>query len=66
MKEQTTPKLKPCPFCGETAELYPDGVLLSTPWWVECRRCGTFGPEKKTRQQAIAAWNRRAGKGRKK
>jgi Lar family restriction alleviation protein len=60
--EMTTPKLKPCPFCGEESEVYVDGVDGGKPNWVECRGCGTYGPEKQTTRQAIVAWNRRAGK----
>lgn len=63
-----TEKLKPCPFCGEEPYLQfreSDKTLLDVEFYVECANpyCGvepvTSGFE--TEEDAIAAWNRRAG-----
>lgn len=64
----TPPKLeplKPCPFCGsrgEMLELRLD-VDVSNCWRVQCygSSCSISGPEEVSRDQAIAAWNTRAG-----
>jgi hypothetical protein len=57
-------ELKPCPFCGGEAG-FPSGSL---GWyWVECMNedCpvepSTNGHQ--TKEEAIEAWNRRAGDG---
>jgi len=50
--------LKPCPFCGFTdVEPYRSG---DNNHYVECPRCGTFGPDCDSRQEAIDVWNTRA------
>lgn len=53
--------LLPCPFCGGEAELV-DFDLDSC--FVECRKCRAsqpvLWPKSTSRQDAIAAWNRRA------
>ena len=51
-------ELKPCPFCGATfLGVQPGG------WWVWCENCGAEGPAKHTREESIAAWNRRVKEG---
>lgn len=54
-------ELLPCPFCGGEAELV-DFDLDSC--FVECRKCRAsqpvLWPKSTSRQDAIAAWNRRA------
>ena len=53
--------LKPCPFCGK----YPQAVVdceTEEKFGVKCFNCGgSICPEKETLQEAIEAWNRRAG-----
>jgi len=63
-------ELKPCPFCGSKAEVYPDGdmeghsIMCSNFGGLEfaghSSRCpmGTFGYA--TQEEAESAWNRRA------
>ncbi len=50
-------ELKPCPFC-------PDGgkpeIGYTVTYWGYCHTCGTEGPYKTTREEAIEAWNTRA------
>lgn len=60
-------ELKPCPFCGETTlELDCFGITddeQPTDWRVTHIAdvpCQAWGPECATRDEAIAAWNRRA------
>ena len=60
-------ELKPCPFCGATGNDYDLPVLVwflerETEWKVEGERCGanTGWRGRKTREEAIKAWNRRA------
>ncbi len=53
-----TEELKPCPFCGGNASmrLYYKGL-----YGVRCDSCDSrVGQVFKTREDAIAAWNRRA------
>jgi len=63
-------ELKPCPFCGSEAIIYtipPHKHAIATFMpdyeggaFVECTDC-TCGITADTEQQAIEAWNRRAG-----
>lgn len=67
----TTPKLKPCPFCGDNhpqvAEdeysLGGDDGETGYGWFAYCNSTidcfAKIGPYN-TREEAIAAWNRRA------
>jgi len=52
-------ELKPCPFCGSTNL----GFLSLFAWEVQCNLCLAEGPKADTREEAIAAWNRRANEG---
>lgn len=52
-------KLKPCPFCGGEAKLN----LLLGNYCVTCKSCmgAIFPATGMTEEEAIEAWNRRAG-----
>lgn len=54
--------LKPCPFCGGEAKMNIHRFAgLSNSYGVECKECMTQSSQFfATREQAIAAWNRRA------
>ena len=47
-------QIKPCLFCGGDAEPGNTGV-----WWVQCCNpgCSAEGPARRTKAEAIAAWN---------
>ena len=51
--------LLPCPFCGGRAEFNKTLVEGRTDGWVQCTYCGVHFITKE-RDEAIAAWNRRA------
>lgn len=51
-------ELKPCPFCGGSAEV-AGGVGVMR--FVRCRGCRAEGPLASTEAETIARWNRRAG-----
>ena len=62
-------KIKPCPFCGETAHVMQLKWSASARYFVGCgnraNSCiasehNTFGRFYSSRQVAIDAWNRRA------
>ncbi len=51
-------ELKNCPFC--VPDLVTTALGMSPyPFAVRCEKCSTEGPEKETKAEAIAAWNRR-------
>lgn len=64
--------LKPCPFCGRVDKLKiwatetPFDDMRLTNWHVSCSMagdgtgCGGTGGARRTREEAIEAWNRRA------
>ena len=61
--------LKPCPFCGGEARLleWPDIGFVPegeepepSTWFVDCSGCEGGHPPRYDREEAIAAWNRRA------
>lgn len=53
--------LKPCPFCGNSAELRSDGFYS----YVKCKKCGAstgfvkVSHEYSSDEKAVLAWNRR-------
>lgn len=62
------PAIKPCPFCGETEEVYPayrtrrdpDGMIrcVGRPYAIDCVGCGfEFVPREG--MDTVAMWNRR-------
>lgn len=52
-------KLLKCPFCGCQAIVYKE---RNDVFYAECGNpdCDVFGPSRKTKQQAIDAWNKRS------
>jgi Lar family restriction alleviation protein len=60
MSDFTMPK-KHCPFCGyeNIAAAYDNDEWLFGEWFFMCPRCSAQGPPRHTREDAIAAWNRR-------
>jgi Lar family restriction alleviation protein len=52
--------LKPCPFCGQPAELLHDhsGYLRNVA--VMCTKCSAIGEWADTDDKAVMLWNRRA------
>ena len=54
-------KLKPCPFCRATSFTLLEDLFLPKGYTVECFVCGHHGQTKRTKGDAFAAWNRRAG-----
>ena len=58
--------LKPCPYCGEWADLYHMPVMLGSwvwRWLAQCDACGVRTPRTATREHAIKAWNKRTDGG---
>ena len=53
-------ELKPCPFCGSYDQRFNSAYGLC---WYTCEDCGCEGPDGDNEQEAIEAWNRRAGDG---
>ena len=52
------PELRPCPFCGMPAYIGKENDI-DTLYYARCTCCGTqstYG----TKEEVIAAWNRRA------
>ena len=67
-----SPTLKPCPFCGGEAELFAGGDEYELWAKVECAECNASIVESSDYidrdadaliDEAVAAWNRRAGEG---
>ena len=58
-------QLKPCPFCGEKAELSSGRFDGKDTSYVTCTRCGSRGefffvcPRYASAEKAIKAWNKR-------
>lgn len=55
-----TEELKPCPFCGASAQVAEMPRGFRNYFALECAMCSGEGPPGKTSAEAIAAWNRRA------
>lgn len=56
--EELTQDPIPCPFCGHKHTVIQPGA--SYGWKrVTCRGCGASGPEQRTEQSAIIAWDTR-------
>ena len=62
-------ELKPCPFCGGEARIYPlnisDGLRITYefkhPYYrIVCQKCGCVFGDFSIEAQSAAAWNRRA------
>lgn len=53
-------ELKPCPFCGGEKPIVRHGKYM---WWIECSEdaCRASSGGKPRKNEAIEAWNRRAG-----
>jgi hypothetical protein len=50
-----------CPFCGKPAYLNDIGIGVYPVVWLvfaECSSCSSRGSRCKTREEAIAAWNK--------
>ncbi|MEE9569713.1 MAG: Lar family restriction alleviation protein [Candidatus Binatia bacterium] len=62
-------ELAPCPFCGSANSLYAFtddlGDYGPEEYFVKCdigeNPCGGKGPHRATKEEAIKAWNTRAG-----
>lgn len=55
-------ELKPCPFCGERAEMEHDETsdyVAFHTWNVACSQCDARGPQHQGKNEAIDTWNRR-------
>ena len=54
------PKLKPCPFCGESVCGPVKKGPSANKWWeVACEYCDCQGPMSATSDMAISGWNAR-------
>lgn len=50
----------PCPFCGGTKLDASEAPASSFGGYIVCKTCDTYGPEARTNETALEAWNRRA------
>lgn len=57
MTPMNEPQLKPCPFCGATADI--DEWDHESQCCVVCRFCESKGPEESTPAGAVEMWNMR-------
>lgn len=53
------PDVRECPFCGSTR--YRVKPVWKTYFFVACLDCKAGGPVRRNEEEAIAAWNGRAG-----
>ena len=49
--------LKPCPFCGEKVAILVGGDKIGKYFRVKCWGCGAQTVAKRTRAEAVEAWN---------
>jgi Lar family restriction alleviation protein len=56
VQDETIPILKPCPFCGDRAQIVHTGTFS-----VQCADCGATGPPAPTLERAAVRWNKRKG-----
>lgn len=54
-------KLKPCPFCGGTAEIYVETNTFYHLRFVECNFCHARTGLATFEEEAAEAWNMRTG-----
>ena len=59
MPNKDYPKLRNCPFCGGEATLWNEYPAYR-PWHILCG-CGGRVGYFRTKEEAVAAWNRRVG-----
>ena len=63
MKVEKGKKLKACPFCGGKAKVFKENatVLFTARYSVACEKinCDVVTLEKRTKKEAIKAWNKR-------
>lgn len=52
-------ELKPCPFCGDEARVIECFHEGSEYYWIECKECYGRTTGSLSKDDAIAAWNRR-------
>lgn len=52
-------ELKPCPFCGGEAEIVEDSLFGEDYYAGRCRSCAATSIFEFTKEEAVAAWNRR-------
>lgn len=52
-------ELKTCPFCGGEAEIVEDRLFGEDYYAGRCRSCAATYAFEATKEEAIAAWNRR-------
>lgn len=53
-------KLKPCPFCGGETKIRTYSGMGRTMFFVQCNDCAAESSCYDTKEEAVAAWNRRA------
>lgn len=52
--------LLPCPFCGNAPAPEVNRHFITRRFFIWCLDCDIAGPERKTEQEAVDAWNSRA------
>jgi Lar family restriction alleviation protein len=55
-QDNLVPILKPCPFCGDRAQIVRAGTFT-----VQCPDCGASGPPAPNIERAAVRWNKRKG-----
>jgi|LSPZ01.1.fsa_nt_gi Lar family restriction alleviation protein len=70
MPENEIKPCQPCPFCGSEAVYFgewelKDGKVVNLQATIMCLDCRSRGPIVTTRDEAIAAWNKRQEKAKK-